>query len=326
LRRAEKMEALDTIVDKLLHDINNVLSEIMGNTELLDLDIQEGDPLKKYPQNILKGIEKINSIIKRGFIEQKQAKEEKHNLEERLRSAEKMETLGKLAGGVAHDLNNVFASITGYSELLFDEMPTDDPLSKYAKNILESSEKSTAIIQDFMTMTRRGVVVSMEVDLNNIVTSLLATPAFDKLQTCHPHVIVKTELEKGLLNIKGSPLHLERTVMNLMSNAMEAILDSGEVMICTENCYLNKAVRGYDKVEEGDFVVLRVSDTGRGISTADLDKIFEPFYTKKTMGRSGTGLGLAIVWATVQDHKGYIDVQSVEGTGSTFTLYFPVTR
>jgi two-component system cell cycle sensor histidine kinase/response regulator CckA len=115
-------------------------------------------------------------------------------------------------------------------------------------------------------------------------------------------------------------------VMNLVSNAAEAIVGSGEVKIRTENRYLDKAVRGYDTVEEGDYVALTVSDSGRGISAADMDKIFEPFYTKKTMGRDGTGLGLAIVWGTVKDHKGYIDVQSMEGRGTTFTLYFPVTR
>ena len=101
---------------------------------------------------------------------------------------------------------------------------------------------------------------------------------------------------------------------------------SGEVTIRTENRYLDRPIRGYDDMQEGDYVVLTVSDTGRGISADDLGKIFEPFYTKKVMGRSGTGLGLAVVWGTVKDHRGYIDVQSEEGKGSAFTLYFPVTR
>jgi CheY-like chemotaxis protein len=114
--------------------------------------------------------------------------------------------------------------------------------------------------------------------------------------------------------------------MNLVSNAVEAISGAGSVTIRTENRYLDTAIRGYDKVEQGEYVVLEVSDTGSGISSGDVNRIFEPFYTKKKMGRSGTGLGLAIVWGTIQDHNGYIDVQSVEGEGTTFTLYFPVTR
>ena len=100
----------------------------------------------------------------------------------------------------------------------------------------------------------------------------------------------------------------------------------GIVTIKTTNQYLDKPIQGYDEVREGDYVVLSVSDTGEGIPAADLKRIFEPFYTKKVMGRSGTGLGLAVVWGTVKDHNGYINVESEEGKGSTFTLYFPVTR
>ena len=136
----------------------------------------------------------------------------------------------------------------------------------------------------------------------------------------------KTDLDKNLLNIRGSPVHLGKTIMNLLSNAAEAITDPGEVTLVTENRYLDKPITGYDDIREGDYVVLRVSDNGKGISAEDLGKIFEPFYTKKVMGRSGTGLGLAVVWGTVKDHDGYIDVQSEEGRGSTFTIYFPVTR
>jgi two-component system cell cycle sensor histidine kinase/response regulator CckA len=146
------------------------------------------------------------------------------------------------------------------------------------------------------------------------------------LKGYHPHVTYKTDIEENLLNIKGSPVHLEKTIMNLMSNASEAISSRGEVSIRTENKYLDKPIRGYDYMREGDYVVLTVSDNGRGISATDIKKIFEPFYTKKTMGRSGTGLGLAVVWGTVKDHDGYIDVQSEDGKGSTFKIYLPVTR
>ncbi len=100
----------------------------------------------------------------------------------------------------------------------------------------------------------------------------------------------------------------------------------GIVTIKTANQYLDKSIHGHDEIKEGDYVVLSVSDMGEGIPAADLKRIFEPFYTKKVMGRSGTGLGLAVVWGTVKDHNGYINVESEEGKGSTFTLYFPVTR
>jgi CheY-like chemotaxis protein len=112
----------------------------------------------------------------------------------------------------------------------------------------------------------------------------------------------------------------------MVSNATEAMPNGGTVTINTTNQYLDKPIQGYEEIQEGDYVVLSVSDTGEGISATDLKHIFEPFYTKKVMGRSGTGLGLAVVWGTVKDHNGYINVKSEEGKGSTFTLYFPATR
>jgi CheY-like chemotaxis protein len=114
--------------------------------------------------------------------------------------------------------------------------------------------------------------------------------------------------------------------MNLVSNAAEAMPDGGKIFMSTENRNIDRPIRGYDHVKEGDYVTLTVSDTGTGISSEDMERIFEPFYTKKAMGRSGTGLGLSVVWGTVKDHSGYIDVQSTEGKGTTFRLYFSVTR
>ncbi len=128
-----------------------------------------------------------------------------------------------------------------------------------------------------------------------------------------------------MANINGSPVHLSKTVMNLLSNAAEAISDDGEISVKTANLYLNKPINRHESIREGEYAVLTITDNGKGISRTDINKIFEPFYTKKVMGRSGTGLGLAVVWGTVKDHQGYIDVQSEEGKGSTFTLYFPIT-
>jgi CheY-like chemotaxis protein len=237
-----------------------------------------------------------------------------------------MEALGTLAGGVAHDLNNVLGVLVGYSELLLQNLPQENPLRKHAMQILKGGERAAAIIQDMLTLTRRGVLVSEIVDLNRIISDFLQTPEFEALKSHHPGVTFKTSLDAELLNIKGSPTHLGKTVMNLLSNAAEAITGSGEVLIRTENCYADRPISGYDGTREGEYTVLTISDTGSGISSADLGRIFEPFYTKKVMGRSGTGLGLAVVEGTIKDHDGYIDVQSIEGKGSVFTLYFPVTR
>jgi PAS domain S-box-containing protein len=261
----------------------------------------------------------------RDISERKQLEAERRSMEERLRRAEKMEALGTLAGGVAHDLNNVLGVLVGYSELLMMEIPEGTPLRGYVSNILQSSERAAAIIQDLLTLARRGVGVSKVVNLNDIVSACLDMPEFEKLKDYHPRVTFTFNLGKDLLNVKGSPVHLSKTIMNLVSNAAEAISDRGEVTVVTENRYLDKPIRGYDEMRSGKYAILKVSDTGKGISTEDMGKIFEPFYTKKVIGRSGTGLGLSVVWGTVKDHDGYIDVESDEGKGSTFTLYFPVT-
>jgi PAS domain S-box-containing protein len=260
------------------------------------------------------------------ITERKRLEEKGRELEERLRRAEKMEALGTLAGGVAHDLNNVLGVLIGYSELLLMEIAEGNPLRKHVSNILQSSKRSAAIIQDLLTLARRGVAVSEVLNLNHVISDYLTTPEFEKLKAYHPRVTFKSELDKDLMNTKGSTVRLNKTIMNLLSNAAEAISDHGEVILLTENRYLDKPIAGYDDIQEGDYVVLRVSDNGKGIPTKDVGKIFEPFYTKKVMGRSGTGLGLAVVWGTVKDHHGYIDVRSEEGKGSIFTLYFPVSR
>ena len=264
--------------------------------------------------------------MKLELAERKQAEEENLRLVERLQRAEKMEALGQLAGGVAHDLNNVLGILSGYSELLLLEIPEGHRSRGHAEKILQSTEKGAAIIQDLLTLARRSVIVSEVINLNNIVSCFLKAPVFEKMKDYHPRVTFRTECDKNLLNIKGSPVHLEKTLMNLVSNAAESISGKGEVTIRTESRYLDKTIQGYDEVKEGDYAVLTVSDTGIGIPVENREKIFEPFYTKKAMGRSGTGLGLAIVWGTVKDHNGYIDVQSEVGRGTTFTLYFPVTR
>jgi PAS domain S-box-containing protein len=260
------------------------------------------------------------------ITERKRAEQEKQRLEAQLQRSQKMEAIGTLAGGVAHDLNNILAGLVSYPELLLMDLPEDSPLRKPISTIQKSGEKAAAIVQDLLTLARRGVAIKEVVNLNNIVSDYLKSPEYIKLREFHSDVKLKTELNTDLLNISGSPVHLSKTIMNLISNAAEAMPEGGRISISTENRYIDTPIRGYDDVKEGNYVTLIVSDTGIGIPLEDIEKIFEPFYTKKVMGRSGTGLGMAVVWGTVKDHNGYIDVRSREGKGTTFALYFPVTR
>jgi len=264
--------------------------------------------------------------IELDITEQKQAEEERGILQERLQRAEKMEALGTLAGGIAHDLNNVLGVLVGYSELLLYDVRADGRLREHVEQIMKSGERAAAIVQDMLTLARRGVHAEMVFNLNGVINDFRKTPEFENLLALHPGTRIDTSLAGDLLNIKGSPQHITKTIMNLLINAVEAMPEGGTVTVTTANCTLEEPVRGYDHVREGDYAVLTVADTGRGISAENIRHIFEPFYTKKVMGRSGTGLGLAVVWGAVKDHGGYIDVVSEEGKGTSFMLYFPVSR
>jgi PAS domain S-box-containing protein len=273
---------------------------------------------------------KTDEIVYDGVIlditDRKRAEDEKRSLTERLQRAEKMEALGTLAGGVAHDLNNVLGIVVGYAEMLLMDADKSSSIRSDLQNIMSGGQRAAAIVQDLLTLARRGVSGRKVLNLNKIIADTQKSPEFDNLSSYHPSIKIRTELEPDLLNVSGSSVHLGKTLFNLVSNASEAMPNGGIVTIKTANQYLEKPIHRYDEVLEGDYVVLSVSDTGEGISANDLERIFEPFYTKKVMGRSGTGLGLAVVWGTVKDHNGYINVESEEGKGSTFTLYFPASR
>jgi PAS domain S-box-containing protein len=247
-------------------------------------------------------------------------------MEAQLRQAQKMEAIGTLAGGVAHDLNNILSGLVSYPELLLLDIPEDSSLRKPMLTIQESGQKAATIVQDLLTLARRGVSVSKVVNLNQIIREYLSSLEFEKLSSFHLDVKVETDLEADLLNILGSPVHLAKSIMNLVSNAAEAMPEGGTISISTQSLYLDQPIYGYETIRAGEYVTLTVADKGTGISQSDIDKIFEPFYTKKVMGRSGTGLGMAVVWGTVKDHQGYIDVQSTLKKGTAFTIYFPVTR
>jgi PAS domain S-box-containing protein len=263
--------------------------------------------------------------IYQDITEQKEAEERLRKSEEKLLRSRKMESLGLLAGGVAHDLNNVLSGIVSYPELLLLDLPENSKLRRPIQTIHESGMRAVAIVHDLLTVARGVATPKETLCINNIIEDYKASPEFKKLCQYHPAVEVRTDLKKDLLNITGSPIHIRKVIMNLVSNASEAIEGKGNVTVSTMNRYVDSPIKGYDDVKTGEYVVLSVSDNGSGIRPEHLDRIFEPFFTKKVMGKSGTGLGLAVVWNIVQDHEGYIDVASSE-QGTTFEIYFPVTR
>lgn len=264
--------------------------------------------------------------VARDITDRLAVQKEKERLQERLNRSRKMEALGMLAGGVAHDLNNVLSGIVSYPDMLLMDLPADSPLRRPIETIRESGLKAAAIVQDLLTLARRGVVTRQPVDLNSLVLDYLASPEHAKLISLYPQVIIESRLEENLPMIMGSEIHLKKSIMNLVSNAVEALEGPGKVRLETESRKLAATHDGYQQIRPGNYVVLRVSDQGAGIDPEDLKHIFEPFFTRKKMGRSGTGLGMAVVWGTIQDHKGFIDVKSRPGKGTLIELFFPVDR
>jgi len=266
-----------------------------------------------------------NEKLQQQLDDRKRAEEEKFRLQERLQRARKMEALGTLAGGVAHDLNNILSGVVGYPDLLLQDMPADSHLRKPLLTIQQSGQKAAVIVQDLLTLARRGVADFKVLDLNSIVNDYLDSPEFEKLIQFHPKVTVSADLASDLKAVKGSVVHLSKTIMNLVSNAAEAMPDGGTIRIRTVNQTVDAATGTYETSREGEYAVLKVEDEGVGISREDMERIFEPFYTKKVMGKSGTGLGMAVVWGTIKDHDGFIDAKSREGMGTTFSVYLPAT-
>lgn len=255
-----------------------------------------------------------------------QRTEQLRKSEEQLQRAQKMEALGTLAGGVAHDLNNILSGIVSYPELLLMDLPQESPLRRPLMTIKKSGENAAAIVQDLLTLARRGVATLELLNLNQIVETCLASSEVRSLLSHQPGIQVVTNLYPDLLNFYGSSVHIYKSVSNLIANAVEAMPRGGRIEITTRNRYADTTVSGFDTVKEGEYVVFSIEDSGMGIPEIERSRIFEPFYSRKVMGQSGSGLGMAVVWGTVKDHNGYIDIASEEGRGTRLDLFFPATR
>ena len=298
---------------------------VIGTITITGLIVAVLSTINNQLIELVQNLNKQNTELMDANKELEKTLEEKDRLKVGLEQAQKMELVGTIAGGVAHDLNNVLAASINYPEMLLLKMPEDSSSRAPLEAIKKSGLKAAAIVQDLLTLARRGVTVTEVFNLNHIVHECITSPEVERIRSYHPNMDLEIRLEDNLWNMEGSPFHLMETITNLISNAAEAMSNGGKVVIETLNLNIHPTLRVYEAIEPGNYVVLSVSDTGKGISEKDKDRIFEPFYTKKVMGRSGTGLGMSVVWNTVNDHKGHIKMDSIEGKGTSFSLYFPIT-
>lgn len=264
--------------------------------------------------------------IVRDVTERKNAEEQEKVLRERLDRAERFESLVVLAGGVAHDLNNILGPLVGYPELILRKLPPDSSMAKQVQRMADSAQQAADVVQDLLTLARRGRYEMTSISLNDVITAYLDSPGYIRLTELHRGVALTCRLDASLGRIHGSACHLSKVIMNLVVNAYEAMPNGGAIEISTSQEYRDKLLSGHANIEKGDFVLFRIRDTGPGINQEDLVRIFEPYYSKKAMGISGSGLGLSVVYGVVKDHKGHYDVFSEVGKGTEIVLYFPVAR
>ena len=248
---------------------------------------------------------------------------ERRQMEQQLHRDQKMKAIGLMAGGVAHDLNNILSGIISYPELLLLDLDQESSLRRPLESIRQSGLDASYVVSDLLTVAR-GIAANKEIIAPNVlIEAYLNSPDFRQLQIRYPQISFITSMAPELRNISGSPIHVRKCLMNLITNGAEAIQGTGSISIITENYTVPLALaEGSGNESTDDFSRITIRDTGSGIAPQDLEHIFEPFYTKKVMGRSGTGLGLAVVWNTMRDHGGSVNVIS-NTQGTTFELIFP---
>lgn len=244
---------------------------------------------------------------------------ERKRLEEQLLISQKMEAIGKLAGGVAHDFNNILTVIMGNSELLLNTCTLDERAYRDVEEIKRSAEKAAALTERLLVLSRRKIEKVSLVDVNEIISDMQRM--LERLMGEDIDIIIDTF--KGIWKVKADPSTIEQIILNMAVNAREAMPDGGAFIVKTANEIIAGNHRGnLADLKDGDYVVLRFIDTGVGMNKETMKRIFEPFFTKKS-GKRGTGLGLSIVYSIVKQYGGYIDVRSKPGEGSEFIIYLP---
>jgi two-component system, cell cycle sensor histidine kinase and response regulator CckA len=244
---------------------------------------------------------------------------ERRELEEQLHHAQKLEALGRLAGGIAHDLNNALTAIAGYSELTLNALPGDHPVRDDVDEIRRAAGRATSVTRQLLAFSRKQPLEPRVFDLNEVVGNLARL--LERL--LGPEIQLETVLFGGLPPIHADPGQIEQVIINLAVNARDAMPEGGRIALATSVEHIARGSgRGAAQIPPGAYVVLRVADTGHGMSREVQARVFEPFFTTKPAGK-GTGLGLSMVWGTVKQSGGFIFLESEPGRGTTFRLCFP---
>jgi len=263
--------------------------------------------------------EKLIFIVARDITDRKQAEEERERLQAQLIQAQKMETIGRLAGGVAHDFNNMLGVILGHAELAMEDVGVTQAVYSSLQEIRKAAQRSADLTRQLLAFARKQTINPQVLELNETVTGMLKM--LQRLIGENIELVWRTEPD--VWPVKMDPTQLDQILVNLCVNARDAIAGVGEVVIEARNITFGEAYYAAQMgVAPGEYVLLSVSDNGCGMDQATQNHLFEPFFTTKGVGK-GTGLGLATVYGVVKQNSGYIGVRSEPGKGTTFDIYLP---
>ena len=279
------------------------------------------EELEKRVEERTEALRKTNESLEDEISERRMAEKDKERLEAQLLQSQKMEAVGRLAGGVAHDFNNMLTVILGYAELARDHLREGDPLLNYMRMIEKAGEHSRDITRQLLAFSRKQISEPKIIDLNESLSGIESTLA----RLIGEDVELITSLGEDLWKIKIDPSQVDQILVNLSVNARDAMPGGGRLTIRTRNMHLDESfIKTHLDFRSGDYeyVLLEVSDTGTGIDRETLPHVFEPFFTTKETGK-GTGLGLATVYGVVHQNNGMINVYSEPGQGTVFYVYFP---
>ena len=245
---------------------------------------------------------------------------ERKELEKHLRQKQKLEAVGELAGGIAHDFNNILTGITGYAFLMMVQMEKSHPFYNAVKTIQDASYSAAELTQQLLGFARGGKYLVRPVNINNTVKNVLSLTK----ATFGRVIDIETNLDENLLSVEGDPGQIEQVLLNLCLNARDAMPAGGTLTIKTSNVTLDEYfTRVHSDIKAGEYVLVQVTDTGIGMSSEIMRRIFEPFFSTKA---EGTGMGLAMVYGIVKNHDGAINIHSEVGKGSTFKIYLPALK
>ena len=321
-------------IGELCKSINSMLDSLEKTTvsrDLLKLEIRERinaeQALTGYKLRLeeliderTKELLQSNRELQREIQERKQAEEENQKLQNQLLQMQKMDAVGTLAGGVAHDFNNILTGITGFTDLAICQTDQQSSLQQDLKEIRQLARRGAELTRQLLTFSRQQVIEPVVLNINNLINNI--SKMLQRLIGENIHL--RIDISNDIGNIKADPGQIEQVLVNLIVNARDAMPNGGDLIISAHNIHISDpefAHKSKNHLTE-KFVHVKVKDTGIGMNKATLERAFEPFYTTKDVGR-GTGLGLSTVYGIVEKHSGHIHISSEVGKGTAVSIYFP---